>query len=432
MNYIKSFFEFITLTEPNVRYVVVGTLIISVSSAVVGVFTFLKKKALVGDAVAHSILPGICVAFLLTGVKNPILLTLGAFISGWVSLLLIDFVVANSKIKTDTAIGIIFSVFFGVGILLLTIIQHTGNAAQSGLESFLFGKAAALVGSDLWTFAIIGVMIILCVSFFYKELQLISFDVNFAKSIGYPVRKLEIFLTTLTVLAVTVGIQAVGVTLMAAMLITPVAAARCWTNQLWWLILLSALFGAFAGITGAFVSYTTPSMPTGPCIVIVISFIAFFSFLFSPNQGIIYKKWKNYLCRIKMMEENILKALYMLGEKNQDFFRYYTKDEIMKQRTFERISLQQALSKLTDLGYLQHDIHSWRFTPEGKEKGLRIAKLHRLWEVYLAEHLKIAPDHVHEDAEAIEHIITPEIEKALEEKLNYPTYDPHQSRIPYR
>ncbi|MGI9545483.1 MAG: iron chelate uptake ABC transporter family permease subunit, partial [Cyclobacteriaceae bacterium] len=398
----------------------------------VGSFTFLKKKALVGDAVAHSVLPGVCLAFIFSGVKNPLILITGAFITGWLSLVLIDLIVAKSKIKEDTAIGLILSVFFGLGILLLTAIQHSGNAAQSGLDHFLFGKAAALVGKDLWTFSSIAIILIFSVVLFFKEFTLLAFDQHFARSIGFPVRILELVLTTLTVLAVVTGIQAIGVVLMAAMLITPAAAAKFWTDKLKVMILLAAAIAGFSGLVGAYISYIAPSMPTGPWIVMVLSLIAVFSFFFAPKKGIIYKAINKRRFQKQMLEENILKLFFQLGEKNdKQFYRSWSTNDIITNRPFKINQLLFGLKNLKTQGYMQRDGEQWRVTEAGKVKGQRLTKLHRLWELYLTEYLRIAPDHVHEDAETIEHIITPELEARLEKLLKYPKLDPHQSEIPY-
>jgi manganese/zinc/iron transport system permease protein len=180
---MDTFFEFFSFQDASIVSVAVGAMLLTASSAVVGTFTFLKKKALVGDAVAHSVLPGICLAFILSGTKNPIILIIGAFITGWISLLIIDLITQRSKIKEDSAIALVLSVFFGIGILMLTNIQHSGNAAQTGLDSFLFGKAAALVGNDLITFSIVAVVLILTVTLFFKELKIIAFDSNYAKAL---------------------------------------------------------------------------------------------------------------------------------------------------------------------------------------------------------------------------------------------------------
>lgn len=429
---METFFEFFSFADPNIRYVVIGSLLLTSSSAIVGSFTFLKKKALVGDAVAHSVLPGICLSFILYGEKNPIILILGAFATGWLSLILIDVISAKSKIKEDTAIGLILSVFFGIGVLMLTTIQKSGNAAQTGLDQVLFGKAASLVGNDLIAFAVIAAILIVSVWFFFKEFTLLAFDEDFAATMGLPVRGIELLLTTLTVLAVVVGIQAVGVVLMAAMLITPAAAARFWTEKITTMVWLAAIFGAFSGLAGAYISYVAPSMPTGPWIVVVISTIAFISFFMAPKRGILYRANNQRRIKRHINDENILKALYHLGEEEKNFYEKRTIEDILSKRKFVPKDLKIGLKRLKREGYLKNENGYWFYTRAGKRKGQRTLKLHRLWELYLTQYLRIAPDHVHDDADTIEHILTPELEARLEKLLDYPTVDPHQSEIPYR
>ena len=428
---MEDLYTFFTFSDPNIRYVVGGSVLLAISSAIVGCFTFLKKKALVGDAVAHAVLPGICLAFLLSGTKNPVYLIIGAFCTGWLSLVLIDVIKRKSKIKEDTAIGLILSVFFGVGILLLTMIQHSGNAAQTGLDSFLFGKAAALVGTDLMIFSVISGLLLVGVLMLYKEFALLSFDEHFAKSIGFPVKKLELALTTFTVLAVVTGIQAVGVVLMAAMLITPAAAARFWTNKLSVMLILAAIFGAFSGVGGAYISYVAPAMPTGPWIVMVISIIAICSFFIAPEKGILYRVIRQRRIKRRFLNENILKIFYQLGEKDQIFDAGRTTAQLTEKRPIQQTQLLKGIKHLCKQGYLKKENSAWSLTKIGTVKGQRIVKLHRLWEVYLTKYLRIAADHVHEDADNIEHILTPELEARLEALLDYPQSDPHDSAIPY-
>ena len=204
---MEDIIRFLTLSDPNVFYVVIGTMILGSTAAIVGSFAFLRKRALVGDAIAHSILPGICLSFMVSGTKDPFILLIGALLSGWLSIIVIDKINQSTKLKGDTAIGIVLSVFFAVGILLLTVIQQSGNASQAGLDKFLFGKAASLTLDDLKIFGSIGILLILIVIAFYKEFKLISFNPDFAKTIGLPVRILEFILSTITVLAVAVGMD---------------------------------------------------------------------------------------------------------------------------------------------------------------------------------------------------------------------------------
>ncbi|WP_276499506.1 iron chelate uptake ABC transporter family permease subunit [Pontibacter litorisediminis] len=427
---MNEFFEFFSFADANIRYVTLGSVLLATSSAVVGCFTLLRKRALVGDAVAHAVLPGVCLAFILSGTKNPFILLLGAFITGWLSLVTIDFITSRSRIKEDTAIGLVLSVFFGIGILLLTAIQHSGNAAQSGLDKFLFGKAASLVGEDLIAFSLVAVLLLITTLLFYKELTLLCFDQAYAKTIGYPVRALELLLTTLTVFAVVVGIQAVGVVLMAAMLITPAAAARFWTDRLSLMLVLAALIGAFSGVSGAFVSYTAPAMPTGPWIVLIVSMIAIVSFAFAPNKGWVSRLLRQRRNKTLILEENLLKLLYQLGETKQNFQLPHTLQEILQRRAIPKKQANVGLGKLRKQGYIEKTPEGWQLTAQGQRRGERVVRLHRLWELYLTQYLNLASDHVHEDAETIEHIITPELEQRLMEELGFPVLDPHSTRIP--
>jgi manganese/zinc/iron transport system permease protein len=429
---IDQIVEFFSFQDVNIRYVALGTVLLGASSALVGCFTFLRKKALVGDTIAHSILPGICLSFIIFEIKDPLMLLLGAMVSGWLSVYIVDYISANSKIKPDTAIGLTLSVFFGVGVLLLTHIQHSGNAAQAGLDKFLFGKAASLVQNDVITFGVVSVLLIATIILFFKQFSLISFDVHFAKTIGLPVRTFEVILSTITVLAIAIGIQTVGVVLMAAMLITPAAAARFWTDKLKVMIVIAAIIGAVSGLFGAFISFTAPSMPTGPWIVVVLSFIAIGSMLIAPKNGAISKIRKQKKNQRKILEDNIIKLLYKLGEKENDFFKNRSITTLKSYREIPTNKFLKGLNILKKKNQVAMVNDLWVLTEEGKTAGMRIVKIHRLWELYLTTYLRIAPDHVHEDAETIEHIITPEMELKLEHLLNFPEKDPHNVNIPYK
>lgn len=439
---MQQFWEFISLQDTTVRSIVIGAILLAISSSMVGCFTLLRKRALVGDAVAHSVLPGICLAFILHGTKNPFVLLIGAFIAGWISLVAIDYITTKTRIKEDTAIGLVLSVFFALGIMLLTGIQNSDggvydvNSAyssnKSGLSNFLFGNAASISHQDLYVFGSVAIILILTIFIFYKEFKILSFDETFTTSIGFPVRTIQLILTTLTVFAVVIGIQSVGVVLMSAMLITPAAAARFWTNRLGVMITVSVVIGIFSSLSGSYISYVSSS-PTGPWIVVVLSIIAILSFFMAPKKGIVTRLISQRKFKNKIIEENILKALFQLGESEQSFYSARTERELLTKREMMPSQLKFGVRRLKMHRFLKK-VGSGKFqlTKAGFTEGQRVTKLHRLWELYLTEYLNIAPDHVHEDAESIEHIITPEIEARLEKILGYPELDPHHTKIPYR
>ncbi len=418
--------------DPGLWLVAGGTFFLAVSAAVVGGFTFLQKRSLVGDAVAHSILPGVAIAFIFSGTKDPWWLMLGALISGWLSLAFMDYLSNHTKLSHDTAIATVLSVFFGLGILLLTYIQQTGNGAQSGLDDFLFGQAAAMRNLDLYTYGGMALILFIITMLFFKEFRLMSFNPEFALSLGLPVRGLRILMNSLMVLAITLGIQAIGVVLMAALLITPSAAARNFTDRLKTMLWLAALIAGFSALGGTLISFTAPNMPTGPWIVICLSLVALFSLFFAPKKGIVSRLLIQRNHQKKINDENVLKAFYHLGEREANLADWYDPSGLSQVRDFEPEALKLSLRRLLRKGHLLRQGELFQFSRAGLDEARRIVRLHRLWEMYLTQRLRFKADHIHPNAETMEHIISPEIETQLIQELGYPEKDPHESPIPYQ
>lgn len=271
------------------RNVALGSALLGVVSGVLGTFAVLRRQGLLGDTLAHSALPGVCVAFLLTGSKEPLVLLAGAAVAGLIGTVIMLVVVGQSRLSEDTALGVVLSVFFGVGILMLTYISKQNDANQAGLDKFLFGQAATLVASNVRNLAILGGIALLVVAVLYKEFKLVTFDPGFAASVGYSTNLLAVLLTSLIVVAVVIGLQTVGVVLMAAMLVGPAAAARQWTDRLATMIALSAAFGALSGVLGAVLSFTQDRLPTGPMIILSMTSIVAISLGFAPARGLVWQ-----------------------------------------------------------------------------------------------------------------------------------------------
>ena len=424
---MEDFLYFFSFQDPNVVFVVVGISFLSISAAMVGTFTFLDKKALIGDAISHAVLPGVCLAFMFAGTKNPYWIVAGAFTTGALATYTISWISRETKLKEDTVIASVLSVFFGVGIVFMTKLQQTGNAALSGLDHFLFGNAISIVGEDILVYGTLAMTTIMTILFLYKEFKLTIFNKDFAISVGLPVKRLEFIFNSLMVLAVVTGIQAIGVVLMAALLITPAAAARFWTDRLGRMLMIAVLIALFSGIAGAYISFTLPNMPTGPWVVVVLSLVAFFSFFFSPRKGLITRWYSKRNYQRKIHADHILKALYNAWEKEE---KGLSVREIMKDFPHQDSATTTSVKTLNGKGYIGVNQGIINLNRKGLSEAKRIIRLHRLWELYLTEYMNIAPDHVHDMAEKMEHILTPEIEAKLEEKLNFPATDPHQSIIP--
>ena len=276
-------------TDPNLQWILLGSMLLGLSTGVVGTFAYLRKQSLIGDTLAHAALPGICIAFMLTEVKSVGLFMIGAIVAGMIATAGISWITRFSRIKPDAAMGIVLSVFFGIGIVLLTQIQHSSYGNQSGLDKFLFGQAASMTAQDVYTMTSVAVVLIVVCAVLFKEFKLISFDPGYARGLGFSVTTLEQLLLWLVTIAVVVGIQAVGVVLVAALLITPAVSARYWTDRLGIMTALSGLFGALSGAIGTWVSAGTEQLPTGPLSVLTATAVFVGSVLFGPRRGVIAK-----------------------------------------------------------------------------------------------------------------------------------------------
>lgn len=267
--------------------VALGSAVLGLLSGVLGTLAVLNKQALIGDGISHSALPGLVLAFMVIGVKQTLPMMLGALLSGMLSVGMVTLVVRFTKIKFDAALALMLSVFFGLGLVLKTLLQKQPNARQAGIDSYLYGQASALLRGDVLIMAIASFLSLLLVILLWKQIKVTMFDKEFAQSIGIPVHIINALITALIALAIIIGIQSVGVVLMSAMLIAPAVAARQWTSRLWFMMTLSAVFGILAGVAGTVLSSLYEGMPTGASIVLLISVIAIASLLFAPGRGII-------------------------------------------------------------------------------------------------------------------------------------------------
>lgn len=276
-------------SDYTLQVVALGSALLGIISGALGTYAVLREQSLLGDAVSHAAFPGICLVFLLTGVKSTESLLLGALMAGWLAAMLISSIINNTRIKLDSALGVILASFFGVGLVIITHIQKIPNSNQAGLDKFIFGQASTLLIRDIKIMAIVGAVVLLMVIVFWKEFKLFCFDKEFGNTMGFPIKILDVLITTAIVVAIIIGIQTVGVILMSVMLIAPAVAARQWTDKLWLMMILASVFGAISGVTGTILSSLVRNMPTGPMIVIIISTIVFISIPFAPKNGLVWK-----------------------------------------------------------------------------------------------------------------------------------------------
>jgi len=357
---ITEYFNLV-FSDYTLRTITLGTAILGAVTGMLGSFAVLRKQSLLGDAISHAALPGIAIAFLITGAKDTNTLLLGALVSGLLGTFWIRSIIKKTHLKSDTALGLILSLFFGFGMLLLTFIQKQPNANQAGLDKYLFGQAATLVESDVWLMAIVTSLCLFVLLLFWKEFKLLLFDADYTKTLGFNTKLIDILITTFIVLAIVLGLQTVGVVLMSAMLLAPAAAARQWTNSLAKMVFLAAVFGAFSGVVGTAISASQTNLSTGPVIVLVASVFVLFSFIFSPSRGLLFKQIRFIRNRRDLELHKTLAFMHNIAETHDNISHPHAIKLLNNFQGYTRSTLQ----KLVEKNYVKLDGNMWSLTETG-------------------------------------------------------------------
>lgn len=368
---IASLFRSVFVDNYPLRIVTLGCGALGLVSGALGTFAVLRKQSLLGDAISHAALPGVALAFLLTHSKEPLLL--GAAAAGWLGTLWVMAIVRTTRIKYDSALALMLSVFFGVGLMLVTYIQkRVQTASQAGLMNFMFGQAATLLWDDVVVIALLGGLALTIMLVFWKEFKLLSFDPDFGASLGFPIRLLDVLLTSLLVIAIVTGLQAVGAVLMSALIVAPAVAARQWTDRLGVMVLLSAFFGALAGVSGGLLSSSQRvSIPTGPTITLCASALVLLSLLFAPNRGLLWNWAYEMRNRRRLHLEAVLEDLYELSLHHQDLDHGHSV-AVLQTMTVGG-GVLRSLQELQARGWVRQ-LHAgdWSLTPAGRAEAERL------------------------------------------------------------
>jgi manganese/zinc/iron transport system permease protein len=405
-------------TDPILRPSTLGSMLMCFASALVGVVVFLRKRSLIGETLSHASFPGVVTGVAIASFFLPfqdevvaIAILCGASLFALLGLKILDVLETRLHVKTDSALCFVLASFFGLGILIASSLQQTHPLWYKQALIFLYGQAATMTNVHVVIYGCFGVVIAGFILYFYRYLETVNFDPAFAETLGIRSKQLDRMMFFFIVLAIVVGIRSVGVVLMSGMLIGPAIAARPLTKQLSHHFALAGFFGICSGFLGNYLSVIMSndsySLPTGPMILLVSSTFCFLSLLLAPRSGLIIRHLRMRHFKFQCAVENALKALW--------------KDE---KTTFSPFIRRQLRSK----GWV--DAHG--LTLSGKQAAEKIIRLHRLWEVYLVDYLGQKVEKVHQTAEELEHLMSPDLERELTELLQNPRHDPHHQPIPPR
>ena len=416
------------LQSYNTRIVVAGTTLLGLACGIVGAFLLLRKRSLMGDALSHATLPGIGIAFVVMtaaggdGKSLPGLLC-GATISGVLGVLCMLAIRNTTRLRDDVAMGFVLSVFFGTGVAVLRMVQTFPGAQAAGLESFIYGKAASMIFSDVVLISVVAVLATATALILLKEFTLLCFDEAFAASTGWPVLRLDILLLVLVTAVTVTGIQAVGLILIIAFLIIPAAAARFWTYRLSQMLWISGIGGAVSGWLGASVSALFADLPAGALIVLTAASLFLISMLFGTARGVIPKLMDQARLQRRIGRQHLLRAAYEILESMGEPVSNHPipRELLLEHRSWSNAELSRLLSHARHEDHIEveasRDSAMIHLSESGFGEASRITRNHRLWELYLITHADIAPSHVDRDADLVEHILGSEMVRALEAEL---------------
>lgn len=424
ITFLEDLLRLLLLRDANTRTVLLGTGLLGLAAGVVGSFAVLRRRALVGDAVAHAALPGLCLAYFAVGGRSFPALLAGALLAGLVSTGVIAFIRAYTRIKEDAAIGIVIGSFFGLGIALSQIAQR-GGGDPAGLDTFILGKAASMVRQDTITIAIVAGVLLFLVALLYKEFKLLCFDREFARSEGFPALGLDMLLMAMICVCTIAGLPAVGIVLMVAMLVIPAVAARFWTDRLAPMLFIAGGFGAASGIVGTALSAVLPppatglsrGWPTGPLIVLVAAAVFLTSALVAPGRGWLAEWLRRRGQRRRTGRQHILRAALEFTEGRAQPDAAWTAADLLRFRGWRQSEVERLIRRAFRDGLVIPAAGGYTLTATGRAEALQVVRAHRLWELYLIEHADIAPDHVDRDADEIEHVLSPEVIERFEGRL---------------
>ncbi len=402
----------------NTRVVLLGTALLGAAAGIVGLFALLRRRSLTADALSHATLPGIAAAFLLASAlgsdgRSRVLLLVGAAVTGVLGVAGIQVLSKHPRIKEDAAIGIVLSVFFGVGVVLMSVVQLGEGGNRAGLGGLIYGQAAAMRGEDAALMGVLAIASVAVALLLAKEMSLAAFDAPFARATGWATNLIDGVLLGLIVLVTVAGLQAVGLILVVAMLVVPAAAARLWSDRVRTLVPVAGVFGALAGYLGAGASAVFEDTPTGATIVLTSGVLFGVGLLVAPRRGVIAVLIRRARARARYAADHLLEALHELGGSAgaADLAR------LRHERGWSPLGAWGVERSTRGAGLVRREGERLVATERGAARGRRVRRNHLLWAEYLVHAADVAPTHVDWSVDRVEHVLSRELRERLEASL---------------
>jgi len=425
--------------------VVIGVLC-SLSCALLGNFLVLRRLSMMGDAISHAVLPGLAVAFLLTGSRSGTGMLLGAVVAGLLTTVLTQWIHGFGRVDRGAAMGVVFTSLFAAGLILIVQVADSvdldpncvlyGAIELAPLDDTVFGgfrvpRAVPLLGFVL----LVNVFVVVL---FYKELKISSFDPALATTLGINANVMHYVLMVLVAVTAVASFEAIGSILVIAMLIVPAAAAHLWTERLGSMIVVSLVIGVASAVGGHVGAITVPGWlglgvedtTTSGMMAVVAGLLFGVTVLIAPRHGILSQVVRRAALDLRIVKEDVLGLLYRLDEMRVADRPAGVTSILRQVRGAHPMMTRLALLGLRWRGKVTRDTHGYGLTSPGRDQAAGLIRVHRLWESFLVRDLALPPDHVHRTAENLEHVTSASVAQALDEQTGHPHMDPHGKVIP--
>lgn len=399
----------------------IASSLVGIMCGVLGAFIVLRNMSLIGDALAHAILPGIFVSFVIVG-YSVIGFFIGSVIAGLITAFGITWVQQHAQTKNDAAIGIVFSAMFAIGIMGISKVSKAG--VHLDLQDFLFGTVLGISSEDIYLTLGVTIYVVLSVIIFYRYLFITTFQPTIAKAMGINVKLVHYFLMFLLSFAVVSALRSVGVILVVAMLITPASTALLLSTKLERVVLLAGIIGLIGANIGLVLAILFDTNP-GPAMTVTVTFIYLLAVFFSPKKGLLFKYIKRRKQSRKIINEDILRQAI---KKDVDI--PLNIEEIAERLGISMRKIQPRLAALKKEDLLRKQDGKLFLSEAGVHRANELVRAHRLWESYMVDRLGLGENEIHEEADRLEHHLTKEILDEVDSSLGYPETDPHGSPIP--
>lgn len=412
------------IQEPWALRALLASVTVGLMCGVLGAFIVLRNMSLVGDALAHAILPGVVVAYVIVGYST-LAFFAGAVVAGLLTAVGITWIQHRGHTRSDAAIGIVFTAMFSLGVMGISRISRQ-EGVHLDLKDFLFGNVLGVSDADLWLTGLVACYVLLSLIIFYRYFLVTTFQEVIARTMGIDVRLVHYYLMLLLSFAVVASLQMVGVILVVAMLISPAATALLLSHRMKKVIALSGLLGVVSAVVGLWLAIAWETTP-GPAMAVTATCIYLLAAIFAPGKGLLYKYLAKRSLHRKVSSEDMLKAAY---HNQQAAGGAFDERQWRQAANLSEAEWSRQKNRLSRKGWLNASGDG--LSEKGTAEAERLVRAHRLWETYLARQVGMDIAHIHSEAEHYEHLLTDEMLEEVDASLGYPATDPHGSPIPVK